>query len=55
MTRIEQLANEIADTIVPIEQTGHGQYVVDGRNPRIRDLLLRFAKEVQRASIEGDW
>ena len=45
-TEIERLAKEIADEIVPYECN---------RNDDLRALLLKFAKEVRLASIEGEF
>jgi len=46
MTEIERLARQIADEIVPYECN---------RNDDLRALLLKFAKEVKLASIEGEF
>jgi len=46
MTEIERLATQIADEIVPYECN---------RNDDLRALLLKFAKEVRLASIEGEF
>jgi len=46
MTEIERLARQIADEIVPYECN---------RNDDLRALLLKFAKEVRLASIEGEF
>ena len=45
-TEIERLATQIADEIVPYECN---------RNDDLRTLLLKFAKEIKLASIEGEF
>lgn len=54
-TRIEQLINEIADAVFPPIFKGDTSTIIHCANPILRDLLGDFAKEIQRASIEGEW
>jgi hypothetical protein len=58
-TQIEQLAEQIAELVYPAERTNFGMgtssFTVPGENPALQRLLLEFAREVQRASIEGEW
>ncbi len=54
-TYIEIIGEEIADVIFPITRGEDGSYVVDGRRTHLNNLLTAFAKEIKRASIEGDF
>lgn len=54
-TKIQQIINEIADTVFPPERQDQNTWVVSGRNPCLRNLLTEFVLEIKRAAIEGEF
>lgn len=53
-SKIEQIADEIGDAVFPPIKHCHASYK-DDRSQSLAGMLMEFALEVKRASLEGEW